>query len=172
MATDNLMVDPLTYNSTTNDYGIALGSTVKYNHATYGEMTLRFVKFLDAVTYQNGHVVNIADATGLWYVSNDVAGGTTIGTAGDAAVSQIFAGIVINSASYVPTTGSYGYVMIEGIHPVKSDDGISQGHRLVSDAVDGGADTMADGEEEQVWGVALADDNDTTDRVLARVFAR
>ncbi len=175
MGADQLGVNPLTWHSATNDYQIPLGSEIDYQHPTYGWMRLVFVKFLDAVPYANGHLCVLADATGLFYVTNDISGGTAIGTAGDAAASQIAMGVCIHTTSVtanIPAQNDFGYIMKRGTHPVKSDDGISQCHRLVADAVDGGVDTMADGEEEQVIGVALADDNDTTDRVLARIWCR
>jgi hypothetical protein len=167
--------NPLTYHTTTlGEYGLQLGGLYNYFHATYGDMVLRYVRFRDAVAYENGHVCVLAVATGLTEVTNDISGGSAIGTAGDAAVSQQAVGIIINTAGVAnqPAQNEYGFVMKSGVHPIKSDDGISQDHRLVPDAVDGGADTMADGEEEQVFAVALADDNDTTDRVLASVFCR
>jgi hypothetical protein len=164
--------NPLTFHSATLDYGLVAGDLYSYQHPTYGPMVLRCVRLRDAVTYQNGHLVVLAVATGITEATNDVAGGSAIGTASDAAVSQMAVGVVINSSTDVPVQNDYALVMKEGTHPVKSDDGISQMHRLVADGVDGGVDTMADGEEEQVIGVALADDNDTTDRVLAQIFCR
>lgn len=164
--------DPLTFHSTTIDYGLVPGDLYTYQHATHGPQVLRFVRFRDAVTYVKGNLCVLAVATGLTEVTNDVAGGSAIGTAGDAAVSQLAVGVMQNTAGSVPAQNEYGFVVKEGQVYVKSDDGISQMHRLVADAVDGGVDTMADGEEEQVIGVALADDNDTTDLVLAQIFCR
>lgn len=58
--------------------------------------------------------------------------------------------------------GSFGWVQVSGIHPaVKTDAGVSAGDALVGHTVDGEADTMADGEEEFVFGFALTADTAT-----------
>lgn len=141
------------------------GTLVQYNHPTYGTQVYRYVQHKDAVTVTAGMVALLAAATGLTAVTNDVAGGSAIGTASDAAASQLVVGIYVN----VPTEDYYCYVLAKGVTSVKTDDGVAQCHRLVAHNADGTADTMADGEEEQVFGVALADDNDTTHLVLASV---
>lgn len=58
--------------------------------------------------------------------------------------------------------GSYGWIQVSGYHDaVKTDAGVAAGDFLVGHSVDGEADTMADGEEEQVFGQALAADTTT-----------
>lgn len=165
MSYPNVIHDPLTATHVTP--AVTPGSVHLYYHATYGYQLLRYIQFLDAVEYtaSKGHLLVLAVATGLTKGTNDRAGGSAIGTAGDAAVSQLALGVY--QGSVIMPQNYWGYVVKEGVCLVKSDDGISQMHRLVADSVDGGVDTMADGEEEQVCGVALADDNDTTDLVLA-----
>lgn len=144
---------------------MAPGTLVQYNHATYGTQVYRYVQHKDAVTVTAGMVAVLASATGLNKVTNDVAGGSAIGTAGDAAVPQMVVGVYVN----VPTADYYCYVLAKGVGSVKTDDGVSAGNRLVAHTADGTSDTMADGEEEQTFGVALADDNDTTHLVLAAI---
>lgn len=134
-----------------------LGEIFRYNDSTYGPQLLRYVKFLDAVTYVAGHVCVAASAT-AWSVTNDVAGGSALGTASDAAVGQRAVGIALRAM----TQNYHGFVVVQGRCAVFTDDGVSQMHHLVPHNADGTADTMADGEEEQVFGYALADDNDTT----------
>lgn len=98
-----------------------------------------------------------------------VADGTCVyGTATWGVVSPDFAagsGItthVVGVGIAAIAAGSYGWVQVSGYHDkVKTDGGVAAADFLVGHSVDGEADTMADGEEEQVFGQALAADTAT-----------
>ncbi len=114
----------------------------------------RYVKFLDAVAYLAGHVVQWASAT-LNYVSNDVSGGTTIGSG-----QTTPAGIVLG----IPAAATpYGWMQVAGIALVYGDGSVAAGEAVIADSTDGRADTMAAGEEHQVFGVALDADDTAND---------
>ena len=67
--------------------------------------------------------------------------------------------------------GSYGWVQVSGYHDkVKTDAGVAAADFLVGHSVDGEADTMADGEEEQVFGQALTADTVTEPHSCAAVL--
>jgi len=100
--------------------------------------------------------IAIADGTCVYgtttwgVVSPDFTGGSGITT------HVVGVGIVAIAA------GSYGWVQVSGYHDaVKTDAGVAAADFLVGHSVDGEADTMADGEEEQVFGQALAADTTT-----------
>jgi hypothetical protein len=114
----------------------------------------RYVKYLDSVTYLAGHVCQWASAT-LNYVSNDYTGGSTIGT-GLTTAAGICPGI---PAAATP----YGWLQVGGIALVFGDGSVAAGERVVPDGADGRADTMAAGEEHQVFGVALDADDTAND---------
>lgn len=109
----------------------------------------RYVQFLDAVTYAKGHIVNPANAAGT-AVTNDRSGG-----------SAVSATITWGVACNVMTQNYYGYIQVSGKAVVLTDGDVAAGDPLVSHTADGACDTMADGEEEQVFGVALAADSAT-----------
>jgi hypothetical protein len=67
-------------------------------------------------------------------------------------------------------TGNYGWVLVSGIGEVRTDNGVSAADYLVGHA-DHEADTMADGEEEQVFAFALeADSAVEPHKALSYVF--
>lgn len=105
----------------------------------------RYVQFKDAVTYIKGHVCNPESATGTT-VTNDRDGGISAAT------------ITWGIACRAMTEDYYGYIQVTGKAVVQTDGGVAAGEYLVAHTVDGECDTMADGEEEQVFGIALADD--------------
>ena len=57
------------------------------------------------------------------------------------------------------TQNQYGFIQVNGVATVQTDGSVSEGDYVVSHTVDGECSTMADGEEEQVIGIALADDS-------------
>ena len=124
-----------------------LGATYWHEGKSY-----KYVQFVDAVTYVVGHVCVWANATGT-AVTNDYAGGS--------AVSDLFpAGICMD----VMTQNYYGFIQTSGDAEVVCDGSVAAGEYVVADGAgntDGTADTMADGEEEQVFGIALEADSGT-----------
>lgn len=133
--------------STVNDSSttFVLGQILDYQGNLY-----RYVQFLDAVVYAAGHVCAWANATRT-AVTNDRAGGSAIGiqTAGIALAAM--------------TQNNYGFILVEGYYATVLGDGsVAVGESVVLDTgVDGGADTMAAGEEDEVFGMALAADTGT-----------
>ncbi len=100
--------------------------------------------------------VAIADGTCVYgtttwgVVSPDFTGGNGITT------NVVGVGIVAIAA------GSFGWIQVSGYHDaVLTDAGVSAADFLVGHSVNGECDTMADGEEEQVFGQALTADTAT-----------
>lgn len=78
---------------------------------------------------------------------------------------------VVGVAQSVITAGNYGWILVSGIGEVRTDGGVSAADYLVGHTVDQEADTMADGEEEQVFGQALeADSTSTPEKCQALVW--
>jgi len=150
--------DPFTTSKATSA-GLPLGTKIRREHPTTGEMaTFVWVYNVDLATTA-GSVLTLASATSAYTVSGDRSGGS--------AVSAIKAvGVAVGAIG----AGEYGYIMCEGTHPgVYTDGGVAADDPLVPHTVDGEADTMADGEEEQVFGWALADDSGTTESCYAYI---
>jgi len=102
-----------------------------------------------------------ADTGGIYYVNNDMAGGTGLGT--------IPMGVAISA---IPEN-YYGWIQVGGIAAVTiTDAGVAAGDFIVNNTgEDGGCDTMADGEEEQVFGIVVADDvGDAADVLLRGLY--
>jgi len=59
------------------------------------------------------------------------------------------------------TAGNYGWILVNGYGEVRTDGGVAAGDYLVPHSADHEADTMADGEEEQVFAFALEADTTT-----------
>jgi len=95
-----------------------------------------------------GEVVYHASAVAEeWEVSTDYSGGSS--------VAVKVAGVAIGTI----TDAYYGWVQVSGYCPmVRTDAGVAAGEALIGHTVDGEADTMAAGEENLVFGYALADD--------------
>lgn len=148
-----LYESPATVNDATPRF--RLGQLADYVDATYGPQVLKYVQFKDAVTYAAGHVCTYVSGGAGLTVTNDRSGGSTTG--------QGVAGISLGTH----TQNYYGWVVVEGVCSVKTDTGVAFDDFLVAHTVDGEADTMADGEEEQVFGYALA--ADVSDAVVAKV---
>lgn len=119
----------------------------------------RYVLVEDAAL-ADGDVVEYSDTSG-YEVTNDRAGGSSIG--------RHVAGVAVGTIA----DASYGYIMVSGRHDaVKTDGGVAEGDYLVPHTADGQADTMADGEEEQVFGFALETDDGTTSAGTAAAIIR
>ena len=85
-------------------------------------------------------------------VTNAIA--TGIGVVG-------FAGIAISAI----TESAFGWIQISGFGTCYTDGDVAKGEALVPHSVDGEADTMAAGEEHEVFGVALEADHETIEEV-------
>jgi hypothetical protein len=68
---------------------------------------------------------------------------------------------VVGVAQSAIDTGNYGFILISGVGEVRTDASVAAGDYLVGHGADHEADTMADGEEEQVFGFALEADSAT-----------
>jgi hypothetical protein len=100
------------------------------------------------------------DSGGDWWVNNDFAGGTGLGV-------NFPAGLAIAA---IPQ-GFYGWVLVNGVGTAISDGAVSAGEAIVLDSAnDGDVDTMAAGEEHQVFAVATADDSGTAVNLVVRVI--
>lgn len=106
----------------------------------------RYVKVVDATAGADGSVFAAAAADmSDWKVTADRTGGSNVGTKA--------VGVGISTIA----ENSFGWILVSGYHDaVSDDDGVSAGDYLVIHTVDHEADTFADGEEEQVFGQALA----------------
>ena len=71
----------------------------------------RYVQFKDAVTYAAGQCVTWAVATSLTTVTNDISGGSSIGS--------IPAGVVLG----VPTQNQYGWIQTRGLYTTVATSG-------------------------------------------------
>lgn len=76
-------------------------------------------------------------------------------------VSADIGGRVVGVAQSAISTGNYGWVLVSGVGEVRTDGSVSAADFLVLHSADHEADTMADGEEEQVFGFALEADTGT-----------
>lgn len=162
MAYTNIIPDPSTVNDATAQFTV--GGLYESQDATYGQRVVRYVQHKNAITTAVGMVALAIDAA-FQTVTNDVTGGaaTPIGTAADAAVPQIAVGLYMKASV---TNGNYCFVLVKGRGIGYTDDGVSAGNRLIPKNVDGVLDTMTDGAEEQVVGIALADDEDVGHTVV------
>ena len=141
------------------EYG--LGSTRETNTGKH----YRYVQFKDAVTYAANQCVTWADATTLTTVTNDISGGSSIGS--------IPAGVVVG----VPAQNGYGWIQTWGLNTAvvtSGADDIAVGenvfvHASTDGAVDGSAATAV---TTTALGVAVAADVDAanTVAVLSRVM--
>lgn len=98
--------------------------------------------------WANGDVLAPADATGT-EASWDRSGGTAIS-------ATITYGIAVGTV----TDAYYGWMLVSGFHSaIKTEGNVAAGNFLVMHSVDKQCIAMSDGEEEQVFGFALADDS-------------
>ena len=88
---------------------------------------------------------------------------------GQSAAAATVAGAILGVAGHAIAAGSYGWIVKQGVTECKGDGGVSQGDAIVSHT-SGQVDTMADGEEEAVIGVALEDDGSAGDLFTCKVF--
>lgn len=132
-----------------------LGTTARVYDSTYGWRTYAYYKVADAVNVTAGMVV--CYSTTMGNVTPDISGGTSTGGAAGVALGSV-------TATYHGwfVVGKGDYVL------VNTDGGVAAaGEFLVPHSVDGEVDTMADGEEEQVFAVATAADSSPGDQVVA-----
>lgn len=102
----------------------------------------------DSIAIADGTCVYPTTTSGV--VSPDFTGGNGV------------TGKVVGVGIGAIAAGSYGWIQVSGYHDaVKTDAGVGAGDALIGHTVDGEADTMADGEEEFVFGFALAADTTT-----------
>jgi hypothetical protein len=109
-----------------------------------------------------GSVLHMSEASAsTWDVTPDVT--DALGGAGTDKV--------VGVAQSAIDTGNYGWVLVSGIGEVRTDNGVAAADYLVGHTVDHEADTMADGEEEQVFAFALEADSGTDPhKALSYVF--
>lgn len=154
MSIPNVPTDPTDSNHASAQF--TPGSLFYWSKVSSGvsaePVLVKYVKFLDAVTYIVGQVVEWASATAA-SVTNDRSGGSAIGT------QTAPAGIVLD----VMTQNYFGFIQVSGNALVIGDGSVAAGEAVVSHSVDGEADTMAAGEEHQVFGVALDADGTGND---------
>lgn len=82
---------------------------------------------------------------------------------------NMFAGVAIGTI----TDAYYAWIQVGGFcNKVFTDAGVSAHDALVPHTTDGEADTMAAGEEDHVFGVALADDTTTSPHYCADVMLK
>lgn len=128
---------------------------------TVGNKTYRYVQFKDAVTYVEGHSLEYAD-TGLTTVTNDRAGGSSLG--------RISAGALPIVNGNVPTEGQYGWFQTKGPATLLTSgaDDIAVGEAVFCHAT---TDGTCDGASASTFstgnlGVAVAADVDAANTVL------
>ena len=109
----------------------------------------KWVKIADAVDLLTGYVLTPASIDGTEYTA-DITSGSSKATRG--------VGIALGAVDVSETP--YCFMQIAGVATVFTDGSVAAGEAVVADSgADGRADTMGDGEEEQVFGFALADDS-------------
>ena len=109
----------------------------------------KWVKIADSVDLLTGYVLTPASTDGTEFTP-DVSGGSQKALRG--------VGIALGAVDVSETP--YCFMQIAGVATVFTDGSVAAGEAVVADSgADGRADTMADGEEEQVFGFALADDS-------------
>lgn len=134
-----------------------VGALYRWKSPSYGWCYYRYVQFLDAVTYAAGDCCEWAAANGTG-VSNDRADGSSLG--------RFPAGVALGAM----TANYYGFIQVGGIGSVilRSDGGVAAADYIVSHTADDETDTMADGEEEQVFAMSGAADG--ADNLAAGVW--
>ena len=115
-------------------------------------------------TITKGQVVAIdTSATG------SAMGYTVVPAASGAAGTACVVGVALEAIA----SGGWGEICTGGYCEIVNTDGsVAEGDYLVAHTVAGECDTMADGEEEQVFGWATANDTATVDTVAAIIFRR
>lgn len=113
----------------------------------------RYVQFKDAVTYAAGHVCTWATATSQTAVTNDRAGGSSVGA------------IVAGICQAVMTQNYYGFILVSGFYATiltsGADDIVVEESLIAHATTDGACDGVAAGSTTTAsFGVAAsADDN-------------
>ncbi len=122
----------------------------------------RYVQFKDAVTYAAGQCVTWADATTLTTVTNDISGGSSIGS--------IPAGVVVG----VPAQNGYGWIQTRGLYTTVATSGaddIAVGENVfVHGSTDGTVDgSAASAVTTTALGVCVAADVDAANTVAVYI---
>ena len=114
----------------------------------------------DTKEFLAGEAIAIGELVALSTAATGTARGYTVVLADSGAAATT---IVVGVASAAVADGDWGTFYTGGYVPmVKTDGSVSLGDWLVAHTVDGEVSTMADGEEEQVIGMATAADGDGT----------
>ena len=158
---NQVFTDPVDATYTTEAYKLGtlrpeLPSEVNANDSThYGPRVWRFVHNDESSTaFAKGDLILMADGSG----SAGYAWGEGIVCSAAAVVKHRIMGV----AQHAIAAGSYGWVVCYGICEAQGDGSVAQGDPIVSHT-SGQVDTMADGEEEGVFGVALEADGSAGD---------
>ncbi len=126
-------------------YTAAAGGPLGHIAWGFGNRRFIYVKFLDAVTYTVGMVCTPASDLGLYYVTNDYAGGTSSALRFAGAIPNVDA--TGNTVTAVPAQNEFGYVQLDGYHSAIRTDGgddIAAWDTLVMDGTtDGTVDSVA-----------------------------
>jgi len=122
----------------------------------------------DIKSFLAGEAIAAGQLVSLDGSASGEARGYTVVLANSGAAATTY---VVGIAKAAIASGSWGQVYVGGYVPVvKTDNGVAAGDFLVAHTVDGECDTMADGEEEQVFGMAL--ETDTGDEAACLLFRR
>jgi len=125
-----------------------IGGTYRWKHRTLGWGFYRYQLFTSTAAVDTGDVCEFMDASGI-------AVGPDRDETGFIALCP--AGVAIGT---VVTTANYGFTQVGGVITVaaRTDGAVAAGDYLVTHTADDEADTMADGEEEQVFGISCTTD--------------
>lgn len=107
----------------------------------------KYVKFVD-------QDVVLADV--VYPASTDGSSVTTDYTGGSGLSAKV-CGVSIQAVDI--SAAAYGWIQIAGVVSTSGDGSVAAGEAVIGHSTDGEADTMADGEEELVFGFALAADS-------------
>ena len=141
-----LTEDPSGVNDLSPRYKI--GGLYMYHNPQYGWGLYRYRKYLSTAAIGPGDVLNYVDEVGVQVTPDRDETGF---------VALTCAGVAIGSTI---TTLYHGFAQVSGIctAALRTDGGVAAGDYIVAHTVDDEADTMADGEEEQVFAMSSAAD--------------
>jgi len=112
-----------------------------YNSTFKSWQLLRYVQLQGAVAATAGAVSTLSTSFGVVTVDRD----------SDQLSATCFGGAFLGAV----TADYYGWVVVGGVADCTTDNAVAAGDFVVPHTVDKQCDTMADGEEEQVFGVAV-----------------
>jgi hypothetical protein len=95
-------------------------------------------------------------ANSVVYPANTTGTQVTMDFTGGSGLSAKVVGITPNIQDI--SAKQYGFIQTSGVATVIGDGSVAAGEAVIGHSVNGQADTMADGEEELVFGFALAAD--------------